>query len=176
MFLNPVSNLARGLMQLVAIIKCALQVCAWSHWFACIWILQAFIAAETPMPSWLGDDGYCSAVGDDGSAASLSHLNSNGTLAPAGYVCMPPSALYVASLYFAVFTITSIGYGDIAATPHNQFEQAVCTVLMLFSSLLWAQVIGTYCGIVATLNPEASAFHEQMDDINREIGPRLDRH
>merc|ERR1719230_1146557 len=64
-------------------------------------------------------------------------------------------------------TITSVGYGDIAATPFNHSEQAVCTTLMLISSVIYAQVIGTYCGVVASLNPEQQAFREKLDDLNR---------
>ena len=157
----------------ISIFKCILMVCITAHWTACIWILQGFMASETPMPSWLGDDGYCtlnakppaegvSAAPDDTSSAAAV-----ASTTAASYVCQPPASLYTASLYFAVMTITSIGYGDIAATPHNATEQAVCIGLMLISSLLWAQVIGTYCGVVATLNPELASFHEQMDDLNR---------
>jgi hypothetical protein len=64
-------------------------------------------------------------------------------------------------------TITSVGYGDICATFGNNVEMATATALMLISSLIYAQVIGTYCGVVATLNPELMAFHETMDDLNR---------
>ena len=104
-----------------------------------------------PMPSWLGDDGYC--------------IYDNTT--SAGYTCQSATNMYMAAAYWSVMTITSVGYGDIAATPFNPTEQAVCIALMLVSSLIYAQVIGTYCGVVANLNPEATAFRETLDDLNR---------
>ena len=67
----------------------------------------------------------------------------------------------MASLYWSVMTITSVGYGDIAPTPANSVEQGVCTALMLISSLIYAQVIGTYCGVIAKLNPEQAAFRDE---------------
>ena len=46
-------------------------------------------------------------------------------------------------------------------------EMLMCVFLMLIASLIWASVIGTYCGVVATLNPELAAFHEMIQDLNR---------
>lgn len=30
-----------------------------------------------------------------------------------------------------------------------------------------AQVIGTFCGVIAAFNPEKTVFHRTMDDLNR---------
>ena len=73
---------------------------------------------------------------------------------------------YVASLYWAIMTITSIGYGDIAATPYNTAEQAVCTLLMLFGGMIWGSVIATFCGVIANLDPQGTEFRKTMDDLN----------
>ena len=38
--------------------------------------------------------------------------------------------------------------------PVNSLERLVCTLMMLFSSMLWCYVIGTASGIAATLDPD----------------------
>jgi len=38
---------------------------------------------------------------------------------------------------------------------------------MLGGAMLWGQVIGTFCGVIAAFNPELSAFHRTMDELNR---------
>jgi len=107
------------------------------------------------MMTWLADT-YCV------------HALENGTaLDPPEFDCVTSLDQYAAAVYWAVMTITSIGYGDIAATPGNAYEQTAATLLMLICSLLWGQVIGTFCGVIATFNPEQNAFRAQMDDLNR---------
>jgi len=38
--------------------------------------------------------------------------------------------------------------------------------MMLFGSMVWAWVIGSLCGILATLNPHATDFQNTMDELN----------
>lgn len=66
-----------------------------------------------------------------------------------------------------MMTITSIGFGDIAATPHNAPEQLTLTIMMLLGSLVWGNVIATFCGVMATLSPNATEFRCTMDALNR---------
>ena len=68
--------------------------------------------------------------------------------------------LYAFSLYVAVVAMFG-GVGSIA--PANYSEYVVYTVMMLFGASVWAWVIGSLCGILATLNPHETAFQNLMD-------------
>ena len=46
-------------------------------------------------------------------------------------------------------------------------RQVVATFVMLMGSMLWGQVLATFCGVVATFNPEAAEFRRTMDDLNK---------
>ena len=166
----------------LALGKCVVGICITSHWFACLWSLQTIIfdgpVASVPLfgttgefaehaevdaahtyddmvfvDTWMGHQKYCVATGDrnDGVVPSK---------------CINPWPMYCASLYWAIMTITSIGYGDIAATPLNAAEQFITAVLMMLGGFLWGQVIGTFCGVIATFDPHGAEFRRNMDDLN----------
>lgn len=63
--------------------------------------------------------------------------------------------------------MATIGYGDIAATFNNPVEMGIASFLMLASAFYWASVIGTFCGVVSSFNPEENAFHALIDELNR---------
>jgi len=76
-----------------------------------------------------------------------------------------PLTLWIAAVYWASMTLTSIGYGDIL--PTTLAEYIVCTCCMLLSGLVWAYVIGGVCTIALSSNPEQLAFEERLDSFNR---------
>ena len=63
-------------------------------------------------------------------------------------------------------TITSIGYGDIAATRGNTGEQFLATFLMLAGAMVWGQVVATCCSVVASIGGDAMKFREMLDHMN----------
>ena len=94
----------------VKIVQLLVVLAMASHWFACAWGLQATFH-DSPEKTWMGELGYCTPVPPTNSSTRVE------------YACMPPFAIYSASFYWAAMTLTSIGYGDIAATQGNSSEQ-----------------------------------------------------
>ena len=135
----------------LSLIKCLIGLLVESHWFACIWTLQAKL--QTPVLStWLGKDGvYCHA---DDSATS-------------GVTCLGTFQLYVASFYWAVYTITSIGFGDITPTPGNTTEQLVTTLLLIMGAISWSLVVAIIVANLSGLDPEADEFTTTMGELNK---------
>lgn len=71
---------------------------------------------------------------------------------------------YWASLYFAVYTMTGIGYGDITATGHT--EVVVATLIMLSGAVFWAYMIGEFVTLVSHIDVYGNAFRQKMDELN----------
>ena len=133
----------------LSLVRCMVMVCVGAHWFACTWSIIAGFA-DSPLDTWMGYFDYCWAAENE-----------------RGYQCVDPWDMYAAALYFAMMTITSIGYGDLAATPKNASEQGAMTIMMLFGGMLWSNVVATFCGVIANSDPDTAIFHSTMDSLNR---------
>eukprot|EP00927_Polykrikos_kofoidii_P084475 TRINITY_DN8905_c0_g1_i2.p1 TRINITY_DN8905_c0_g1~~TRINITY_DN8905_c0_g1_i2.p1 ORF type:complete len:734 (-),score=95.52 TRINITY_DN8905_c0_g1_i2:258-2270(-) len=116
-----------------------------SHWLACCWALTLSLTADDGVPRWID---------------SLTSIESSVDVMSKD----SPIKLYIASLYFTSYTITSVGYGDIG--PKNVLERIVCTVMIYVCGISWAYVLGQVCGIVGNLDADEQTFRKSMDDLN----------
>jgi len=73
-------------------------------------------------------------------------------------------SLYLISLYWAVFTLTGIGYGDIV--PVSPVEYIMATMCMFSGSLVWAWVVANIVSIMGTMNQAANDHLQSLDCIN----------
>jgi len=121
-------------------------------------------------PTQCERDGYYGMInGSDSTGVSLEMIDLVADLegADAWPHCLPVGKVYLSALYFAVYTITSIGYGDITANKDNEVEVAVATTMMLGGAILWGTVVATFVGEIAAFNLEGVAFRKTMSDLNR---------
>jgi len=133
--------------------KCCIGMLLLSHWFACIWGLQASFA-ESKLDTWFG--GYNLCVAD--------------TTVIGGLRCVGAAESYVAALYWAVMTLTSIGYGDISATQGNIGEHVVATLIMISGAIGWGLVLGVIVGNLSNLDPDGDLFTQTMSELNKMMG------
>ena len=64
-----------------------------------------------------------------------------------------------------VYTLTSVGYGDI--TAQNTTEFIVSVVVMLFGAIIWAFIVGNTCSLVSTMDVHGINFRQTMDEVRR---------
>jgi len=162
----------------LALFKCLVGLLLAAHWFACLWGLITTFEDGKYEKSWYVVFGYCRFTPRDGGVIEgmLAADPTNSTLQDAlgrqqgsdlHYSCDPAQDKYIAALYWAIMTITSIGYGDIRAPDGNTWEQSWCAVLMLFGGMIWGSVIAIFCGVIANLDPAGTEFRQTMDNLNR---------
>jgi len=117
-----------------------------THWLANLWALSlVLVDADDRVPQWTD---------------AFSELEKYVTPKTKD----SPWKLYLASVYFTAYTLTSVGYGDIG--PLNIVERFVCTIMIVISGISWAVVLGQVCGILASMNVDEQAFRTTMDDMN----------
>lgn len=75
-----------------------------------------------------------------------------------------PRMQYLVSVYWAVMTLTGIGYGDVTAS--NVLEFYLCSLAQLFGATFWAYVVASIISVVSLINSHGVKFQQTMDDLN----------
>ena len=153
------------------------------HWVACVWGLQATF---NPMMSWLALKDYCvdwqleappapwnataARIMRDAECpkdwtCQFGSCDAASGVCVDGYACAGALEQYAYALYFAVMTVTSVGYGDVSASQFNVTEQFICVLIMLLTGMLWGYLIGIFC-TMAALSPTVQSFRDEMSDLN----------
>jgi hypothetical protein len=91
--------------------------------------------------------------------------------------------IYIAAFYFALTTMTSVGYGDIL--PFNNVERAYSIVLEFIGAIIFAMVIAQITAVVSTMDTNARQIAEHLDAVTSfvdmrkfpgKLGRRIRRH
>uniref|UniRef100_A0A7S3JWW3 Ion transport domain-containing protein n=1 Tax=Aureoumbra lagunensis TaxID=44058 RepID=A0A7S3JWW3_9STRA len=75
-----------------------------------------------------------------------------------------PKNQYLVCLYFATYTLTTCGFGDVS--PVNLAEYALVTIVMFVGAFMWAYIIGSVCGTVSTLDLLKIQYQQRYDQLN----------
>uniref|UniRef100_A0A4W6D1E2 Voltage-gated delayed rectifier potassium channel KCNH4 n=1 Tax=Lates calcarifer TaxID=8187 RepID=A0A4W6D1E2_LATCA len=111
-----------------------------AHWMACVWYFIGRREIESP-GSW--DIGWLHEL-----AKRLS---------------TPYFLSYVTSLYFALSSLTSVGFGNVSANTDSEKIFSICT--MLIGALMHAVVFGNVTAIIQRMYSRRSLYHTRTKDL-----------
>mmetsp|Transcript_26089 Transcript_26089/g.38591 ORF Transcript_26089/g.38591 Transcript_26089/m.38591 type:complete len:685 (-) Transcript_26089:203-2257(-) len=140
--------------QWLQLIKYTIFIIVICHYIACIWCWVAFLEngnlnfeeTQNWIHGWVNDNSPLEAY------------------SPHPYGPDNAGDRYVISLFFAVQTITSIGYGNIA--PQTVLEWWIGSLLQLIAGISWAYVIGGLIGVASGFNERNEEFGKRSDQAN----------
>lgn len=168
-------NVPRGIMRAVRLMTVIVVV---AHTAACSWFFCHSIVAHDdsgcepgtgcePVFSWW--DKYC---GREAFAIDMA-LNrqqltwSAQELAAAGYIqpamCEDEGLQYVVSLYWAVTTLTTMGYGDIGS--QQPWEYAFSVVVMLMGVSCYAYIASNISIVLSSLDQEKTEMRDHLEKL-----------
>ncbi|KAJ8414367.1 hypothetical protein AAFF_G00052370 [Aldrovandia affinis] len=123
-----------------------------AHWMACIWYIIGRKEMESNDPdTW--DIGWLHELGK---RLETPYVNST---------VGGPSvrSAYIASLYFTLSSLTSVGFGNVCANTDAEKIFSVCT--MLIGALMHAVVFGNVTAIIQRMYSRRSLYHTRMKDL-----------
>ena len=112
------------------------------HWIACAWFLSAFMA-NFPEDCWAVIMGIQQA---------------------------DPITQYIRSLYWAIVTMTTVGYGDI--TPHRNIEYLFSMVVMLLGASGYAFIIGKIASLFSNIDAAKANFWNRIEAVTQYLRSR----
>lgn len=137
-----------------------------AHWLACMFQLLARVVGQK-------DDWVVRYFSNfiDGDLFASCHAATDFNNELRACLNISPWATYIASIYWALVTMSTIGYGDVV--PTSTAERFFIIFAMLLGTSVFAYVVGSVCTIVASMDKKQSEHHELMDTLNamtRELG------
>ena len=82
----------------------------------------------------------------------------------------PVSRQYIFSIYWALTTLTTIGYGDI--TPTNMAERYYCLFAMLVGAMMFGYMMSTIGSMVQQMDRQAAIIEDRMDAVKEWMASR----
>ncbi|KAM4702040.1 voltage-gated inwardly rectifying potassium channel KCNH3 [Discoglossus pictus] len=148
-----------------------------AHWVACIWyfIGQKEIEgsqSEVPEIGWLQELGrrldtpYYMGRKNDSRELPAPDNYSEGASNGTGMVLLggPSSrSSYITSLYFALSSLTSVGFGNVSANTDTEKIFSIC--IMLIGALMHALVFGNVTAIIQRLYARRFLYHSRTRDL-----------
>ncbi|ELK36330.1 Potassium voltage-gated channel subfamily H member 3 [Myotis davidii] len=149
-----------------------------AHWVACVWfyIGQQEIessASELPEIGWLQElarrlETPYYLVGRSPAAANSSDQSDNCSSEAnrTGLELLGGPSLrsaYITSLYFALSSLTSVGFGNVSANTDTEKIFSICT--MLIGALMHAVVFGNVTAIIQRMYARRFLYHSRTRDL-----------
>ena len=136
------------------------------HWMACGWFLLHVLM--------IGDENEYGATADDSDPLLWTTTSpTHGHRAPMSWVTRLPGVwgdsiwrleeLYVASIYWSVMTLTTIGYGDI--NPKTTIERIYVIFAMLVGAGLFSFILSEMAILIAALSRRSSQYKSTVDRL-----------
>ncbi|XP_063034975.1 potassium voltage-gated channel subfamily H member 4 isoform X1 [Melospiza melodia melodia] len=123
-----------------------------AHWMACIWYVIGRQELESNDPrTW--DIGWLHELGKRLEAPYINNSVGGPSIRSA----------YIASLYFTLSSLTSVGFGNVCANTDTEKIFSICT--MLIGALMHAVVFGNVTAIIQRMYSRRSLYHTRMKDL-----------
>ncbi|XP_053326715.1 potassium voltage-gated channel subfamily H member 8-like [Spea bombifrons] len=139
-----------------------------AHWMACVWYFIGQREIEVNDIGWLHEFSkrlgvpYSHGEKHQGNSSLLTNGTHGGNMSE--LIGGPPlRSSYITSLYFALSSLTSVGFGNVSANTDAEKIFSICT--MLIGALMHAVVFGNVTAIIQRMYSRRSLYHTRTKDL-----------
>ncbi|XP_015924116.1 voltage-gated delayed rectifier potassium channel KCNH8 isoform X2 [Parasteatoda tepidariorum] len=118
-----------------------------AHWMACIWYVIALAEIDANPSTW--DVGWLNQLSIKLGFASVNETDI--------------TTAYITALYFTTTSLTSVGFGNVAANTNA--EKVFSILTMLIGALMHAVVFGNVTAIIQRMYARRSQYHTKLRDL-----------
>ncbi|XP_019724451.1 potassium voltage-gated channel subfamily H member 8-like isoform X2 [Hippocampus comes] len=129
-----------------------------AHWMACIWYIIGKMEMEANSYNW--DIGWLHELAKRLESPYYPIGSANTTATTSGPAIR---SVYVASLYFTLSSLTSVGFGNVSANTDVEKIFSIC--VMLIGALMHALVFGNVTAIIQRMYSRWSQYHTRTKDL-----------
>ncbi|KAL0963949.1 hypothetical protein UPYG_G00315690 [Umbra pygmaea] len=148
-FLAPLENLTPDSLHHAIVENLPTNISQWN-------VSGSDLAAQD---SWNSSQWNVTEMGAGSAGGGLGVIQSGGKLAGGPSV----RSSYVSSLYFALSSLTSVGFGNVSANTDSEKIFSICT--MLIGALMHAVVFGNVTAIIQRMYSRRSLYHTRTKDL-----------
>lgn len=146
-----------------------LLLCAYvlvAHWLACIWYTIGEYEVKEFITGSGGAQGWLIRMAQE-AGTPYSYPKYNQSLVPMLHGGPSQGSAYVASIYFTMTCMSSVGFGNIAANTDS--ERAFASCMMVISALLYAAIFGHMTTIITQMTSATARYHDMISNIREFI-------
>ncbi|KAF7686226.1 hypothetical protein HF521_015588 [Silurus meridionalis] len=126
-----------------------------AHWMACIW----YIIGKKEMDSNVQTTWDIGWLHELGKRLEIPYTTVNGSANSGPKL----RSVYIASLYFTLSSLTSVGFGNVSANTDAEKIFSIC--IMLIGALMHALVFGNVTAIIQRIYSRWSSYHTRTKDL-----------
>eukprot|EP00002_Diphylleia_rotans_P025766 TRINITY_DN5107_c0_g1_i6.p1 TRINITY_DN5107_c0_g1~~TRINITY_DN5107_c0_g1_i6.p1 ORF type:complete len:1069 (-),score=196.83 TRINITY_DN5107_c0_g1_i6:596-3802(-) len=134
--IEKVERLISKNVNVVRLVKLFFAVMLYIHWVACLWYLVA---------RWEGFSPHTWVVRYD-------------------IIELETTDHYIASLYWAMVTFATVGYGDVV--PYTRYEKIFSIMAVFFGAAVYASIFGNMTNLIASLDMDGLRYREKLSMLN----------
>jgi len=135
-------------LRILRVVFMLIKICFLSHILGCFWYYTAVLSNDEQTSTW-------------------TETYDDGRIAQPG---VSTSVRYLYAVYWAVTTLTTVGYGDLV--PTNDAERFYALCAMLCSALVFGYMISNIGSLVASMDRQAALIEEKIDAVKEYVAWR----